>query len=196
MAGYRCLLALGFVAVLGIGHIASAQGVPVTNVPMIQNDFPDPRLLGNGTGGAANNSIPTDVPPPEPSRRELEISYMTAVGSGAYMKQACGNNSWRDDLEHAKTKIQPENMVAAIRAFRSGWDDTSKRFGADIRVCDKVATLGQATNKSAAQTATTDQKSSLGDMLSGIKAPDMGNAAKSAIGTNNLQIQPTTIKPE
>lgn len=154
-----------------------AQGISVTNVPLGGID--------SGTGA------PTEEAPL--SLSEIELNYMIAVGGQSYMKQACGDSSWRQDLEKAKTKIQPDNRVTALKGFRTGWNDTRKRFGTDIKSCAKVTGgKGQATSNAQDNKNNTN----LDDLLSGMKAPDMSNAAKSAIGTSDLKLQPTVPKPE
>ena len=175
-----------FVVVLLTAGASFAQGVPITNVPTI----PGKNDMSKFPGG-----VP--VPPPpgkndpnapkQPTRADMEINYMMALGGQGYMKQACGDGSWRQDMETAKQKLQPENQLNGVKAFQMGWNDSKKRFGSKLNICDKIKAGGGVPQITAASPV--PQPSG-----GGLTMPDVNT--QSVLGVNGIRLQPTVQKPD
>jgi predicted secreted protein len=189
----RQIIMIGLMA-WSVSGMAMAQGVPMTNVPTMPSKI-DSGNIPN-LSNIPSSSLPGAPKKPdepavkEPTREEIEVSYMMALGGQAYMKQFCGDGSWRQEMEAAQLKLQPENRVNGVRGFRAGWTDSKKRFGSDINICDKVKGSQSAPVAAASQPAI-DQAQPTKPVF----GSDMSLNSLMG-GDGSVKLQPTAQKPE
>jgi len=185
----RQIIMIGLMA-WSVSGMAMAQGVPMTNVPTMPSKIDSGNIPNLPNFSSSAPKKPDEPAVKEPTREEIEVSYMMALGGQAYMKQFCGDGSWRQEMEAAQLKLQPENRVNGVRGFRAGWSDSKKRFGSDINICDKVKASQSAPVAAASQQPAIDQAQPTKPVF----GSDM--SLNSLMGGDGIKLQPTVQKPQ